>query len=176
MSTPWTSLRADGQVPFAQRLQASGGHKGFHLLQTSEELDAPVKTGKEKRMKESHGKGPAGHSGPESCDGDRKVAAEALTGENADQVLSCEIKQSGEPTPLTHAEGNTGEGANGESSTGPAQSETLCMRGHSLHGNREIPPTPAEVGTTGRLEKAISRTSSAHVDGKSDIAPKPNGS
>jgi hypothetical protein len=76
-------------------------------LQTAEVSDAPVKTGKEKRMKESHGKGPASHPGPESCDGDRKVAAEALTGEKADQVLSCEIKRSGAPTLLTRAEGNT---------------------------------------------------------------------
>ena len=76
-------------------------------------------------MKESHGKGLASHSGPESCGVDRKVAAEALTGENADQVLSCEIKRSGAPTPLTDAEGNTGEGANGEPSTGSAQSENV---------------------------------------------------
>ena len=69
-------------------------------MQTADLLDAPVKTGKEKRMKESHGKGPASHPGLESCDGDRKVTAEALTGENADQVLSCEIKQFGVPTPL----------------------------------------------------------------------------
>ena len=78
-------------------------------LHTADVLDAPVKTGKEKRMKESYGKGPASHSGPESCGVDRKVAAEALTGENADQVLSCEIKRSGAPTPLRHAEGNTCE-------------------------------------------------------------------
>ncbi len=125
-------------------------------------------------MKESHGKGPASHPGPESCGVDRKVGAEALTGENADQVSSCEIKQSGAPTPLTHAEGNTGGSARGELPPGPAQSETLCMRGHSLHGNREVPPTPAEVGMTGRLEKATSRTSSTHVGGKSDrpIVPK----
>ena len=52
--------------------------------------------------------------------------------------------------------------------------ETLCMRGHSLHGNREVPTTPAEVGMAGRLEKATSRTSSVYVGGKSDrpIVPK----
>jgi len=143
-------------------------------LHSAEELDAPVKTGKEKRMKESHGKGPANHPGPESCGVDRKVAAEALTGENADQVLSCEIKRSGAPTPLTHAEGNTGGSATGELPTGPAQSETLCMRGHSLHGNREIPQVPVEVGMAGRLEKATSRTSGTYACGKSDrpIVPK----
>ena len=99
-------------------------------------------------MKESHGKSPAGHSGPESCGVDRKVVAEALTGESADQVLSCEIKRSGVPTSLTYTEGNTGEGASGELPTGPTQSETMCMRGHSLHGNREVPRAPAEVGMT----------------------------
>ena len=76
-------------------------------------------------MKESHGKGPASHPGPESCDGDRKVAAEALTGENADPVLSCEIKRSGTPTLLTCAEGNTGGRVKGELPKGPSQSETL---------------------------------------------------
>ncbi len=101
-------------------------------------------------MKESHGRGPASHSGPESCGVDRKVAAEALTGENADQVLGCEIKQSGVPTPLSHAEGNTEGSVKGELPTGPAQSETLCMRGHSLHGNREIPQAPAEAPSVRR--------------------------
>ncbi|MCO6435706.1 MAG: group II intron reverse transcriptase/maturase [Phycisphaerae bacterium] len=125
-------------------------------------------------MKESHGKGPASHSGPESCSVDREVAAEALTGENADQVLSCEIKHSGVPTLLTYAEGNTGGSVKGELPTDPAQSETLCMRGHSLHGNREVPRAPAEVGMAGRLEKATSRTSGMYARGKSDrpIVPR----
>ena len=42
-------------------------------------------------MKESYGKGIASHPGPELCGGDRKVAAEALVGENAGQPLSSEI-------------------------------------------------------------------------------------
>jgi hypothetical protein len=41
------------------------------------------------------------------------------------------------------------------------------MRGNSLHGNREIPRTPAEM-SAGRSEKAIGRTSDMHVRGKSD--------
>jgi hypothetical protein len=36
---------------------------------------APIKIGKEKRMKEPHGEGVANHIGPESCVGDREVAA-----------------------------------------------------------------------------------------------------
>ncbi len=39
-------------------------------------------------MKAPHVKGIASPSGPESCVGDREVASEALTGENAGQPLS----------------------------------------------------------------------------------------
>src|SRR5687768_14122770 len=46
-----------------------------------------------------------------------------------------------------------------------AQSETPRMYGHSARENRETPSMPRE---TGRLEKAVSRTSSMHVDGESD--------
>ena len=41
-------------------------------------------------MKELYGKGRAAHTGPESCDGARKDAAEALTGARAGQPLSRE--------------------------------------------------------------------------------------
>src|SRR5262249_42297913 len=69
---------------------------------------------------------------------------------------------------LSEAEGNTGIGAMGEPVTDPAQSETLCMRGNASHGNREIPSLPDADGATGRPEKATSRTSGMHGDGKSD--------
>jgi hypothetical protein len=42
------------------------------------------------------------------------------------------------------------------------------MRGNSSHGNREIPSLPDADGATGRPEKATSRTSGMHGDGKSD--------
>src|SRR5262245_43116636 len=119
-------------------------------------------------MKESYRKGTASHPDPESCGSGRKASAEALTGAHAGQPSSCEIRQSGVPTPLSYAEGNTGIGASGEPVTDPAQSETLCMRGNSSHGNREIPSPPAADGATGRPEKATSRTSGMHGDGKSD--------
>ena len=48
-----------------------------------------------------------------------------------------------------------------------AESETLRMRGNSLHGNREtleIPP----LGSGGRSEKALCRTPDMHVSRESD--------
>src|SRR5262249_10757506 len=119
-------------------------------------------------MKESHRKGPASHPAPESCGSGRKASAEALTGAHAGQPSSCEIRQSGVPTPLSEAEGNTGTGASGEPVTDPGQSEALGMRGNSSHGNREIPAPPAADGAAGRPEKATSRTSGVHGAGKSD--------
>ena len=59
-------------------------------------------------MKESPGKGPASHPDPESCVDGRKAGSEALTGAHAGQPSSCEIRQSGVPTPLSEAEGHTG--------------------------------------------------------------------
>ena len=94
-------------------------------------------------MKESYRKDLAGHPDPESCGGGREAGAEALTGAHAGQPLSCEIKHFGVPTPLVDAEGNAGQGGRGEFCPAPAQSKTLRMREHSLHGNRETPRTPA---------------------------------
>src|SRR5262249_7592038 len=119
-------------------------------------------------MKESYGEGPASYPDPESCGSGRKASTEALTGAHAGQPSSCEIRSSGVPTLLCEAEGHTGTGATGKPATDPAQSETLGMRGHSSHGNREIPSLPGTGGVRGRPEKATSRTSGAHGGGKSD--------
>src|SRR6516164_10678210 len=119
-------------------------------------------------MKESYRKGTASHPDPESCGSGRKASAEALTGAHAGQPSSCEIRQSGVPTPLSEAEGHTGIGVTGEPVTDPTQSKTLRMRGNSSHGNREIPSLPDADGATGRPEKATSRTSGMHGEGKSD--------
>jgi group II intron reverse transcriptase/maturase len=60
-----------------------------------------------------------------------------------------------------------------------AESETLCMRGNSLHGNRETLETPAGdghklAGDAGRSDKASCRTADMHVSRESDgpIVPK----
>ena len=73
-------------------------------------------------MKESHGKGPASHPDPESCVDGREAGSEALTGAHAGQPWSCEIRQSGVPTPLSEAEGHTVIGVRGEPVADPAQS------------------------------------------------------
>ena len=72
------------------------------------------------------------------------------------------------PTRLSDAEGYTGGDVIGESSPDPAQSETLCMRGNSPHGKREIPQVPTEFGSMGRPGKAKGRNSGVHAWGKSD--------
>jgi RNA-directed DNA polymerase len=124
-------------------------------------------------MKESYGKDPASHPDPESCVGDRKGAGEALTGAHVGQPSSCEIRSSGVPTRLSDAEGHTEGGVSGEPSSDPAQSETLCTRGNSSHGKREIPWVPSG-DAVGRPEKVYDRTSGAHAPGKSDgrVVPK----
>src|SRR5215831_9167223 len=119
-------------------------------------------------MKESYGKDPASHPGPESCVGDREGAGEALTGAHVGQPSSCEIRSSGVPTRLSDAEGHIAGGVMGEPSSDPAQSETLCTRGNSPHGKREIPQVPTELLSMGRPEKANGRTSGVHAWGKSD--------
>ena len=118
-------------------------------------------------MQESHGKGLASHPDPESCADGRKAGGEALTGAHAGQPSSCVITVSGVPTLSTQAEGNIVGGATGKPSADPAQSETLRMRGNSLHGNREIPQASAP-GVADRPEKVADRTSGMYACGKSD--------
>ena len=120
-------------------------------------------------MKEPYGESIASHTGPESCVGGRKTAGEALTGVHAGQVLSSEITNAWTPTSSRCGEGNTSGDDNRESPDGPAESKTLSTCGNSLHGNREVPASPAtRDGVTGRPEKATSRTSGMYEAGKSD--------
>ena len=118
-------------------------------------------------MKESYGKDPASHPDPESCVGGRKDAGEALTGAHAGQPSSCEIRSTGVPTPLSYAEGNTVDDVTGKSPSDPAQAETLCTRGNSPHGKREIPGVPAGSRAS-RPAKVHDRTPGAYAPGKSD--------
>ena len=119
-------------------------------------------------MKEPHIEGPATHDDPESCTGTRKGDGEALTGARTGAVLSRENRQSGAPTPLTEAEGNTGRGRYREPSDGPARSETRSTCGTSLRENREIPMSPTADGAAGRVGKAMRHTPAMHDTGKSD--------
>lgn len=110
-------------------------------------------------MKELHGEGLAIYAGPESCTGVREVAGEALTGVRAGWVLSHEIN----PPPrggLLRSADALEAGArqypgrrNGKTPRGSAWSETPCMHGNTLPGNREIPPASAATGPADRIGK-----------------------
>jgi hypothetical protein len=97
------------------------------------------KTGEKQQMKELYGEGIASHTGPESCASGGNVAAEALTGVRAGQVLSrengaCPECRRHEPSgrqDLTHRQR--------EMCWDSARSKTLRTHGSFSHGNWEIP-------------------------------------
>jgi RNA-directed DNA polymerase len=119
-------------------------------------------------MKEPYIEGVATHDDPESCTGGREAGGEALTGARAGTVLSRENRQSGAPTSLTEAEGNTTRGRYRESSGGPTRSQTRSTCGTSSRENREVPMSPATDGVAGRAGKAEGRTPAMYDQGKSD--------
>jgi RNA-directed DNA polymerase len=137
-------------------------------------MKAPVRTGRELRMKEPCGEGPATHPDPESCAGHGNMVGEALTGAHAGQPLSSEITSSGVPTLYCDGEGHTEGSVIRELSFDAAESETLSMRGNSLHGNRETPESSSPNGGGDRSEKAHGHTSDVYGSGESDgpIVPK----
>ena len=124
-------------------------------------------------MQVPYDEGRAAHVGPESCADARKGAREALTGEMAGRVLSCEIRRSLVPTPLSEAEGHTVLRDHGECSTDQAQSQTPHMPGSLLHGNREAPGASGADGAPERIGKAIGRTPIVHAYGESDVVVVP---
>lgn len=96
-------------------------------------------------MKVLYIEGLANHIGPESCIGARKVAGEALTGERAGWVLSCEINAPPQGGLLRGADvleiggRQHPERRYGKTLWDPARSKTPRMCGCTLLGNREIP-------------------------------------
>ena len=52
---------------------------------------------------------------------------------------------------------------------GPAESKTLCMRGHSMFENRETSEVPVKRCKAGRLGKARGRNPDMHATEESDI-------
>jgi RNA-directed DNA polymerase len=100
-------------------------------------------------MKVRYRKDVANHSGPESCGGRREAVTEALTGETGRPAIEPRNQESGMPTLLSEAEGNTGHGVNRKSCSDPARSETLSMAGSLLHGSWEISSVP-DASCSGR--------------------------
>ena len=84
------------------------------------------------------------------------------------------------PTLYGEGEGHIRDDVTCEPSWNATESETLCMRGNSLHGNRETPKAsavsnaPPAGDEAERPEKALGRTSGMHAFGESDgsIVPK----
>jgi hypothetical protein len=134
-------------------------------MNSRDTMKAPVKVGRESRMQEPYKKGVANHLDPESCADVGNRVGEALTGAHVGQPSSSEITSPGVPTLYGEGEGHIRDGVIREPSRDATESETLGMRGNSLHGNRETPKasaapnTPAVDGVAERSEKAYGRTS-----------------
>ena len=96
----------------------------------------------------------ANRSGPESCGDAREGVAEALTGETDRPGIEPRNQESGMPTPLSEAEGNTEQGVNRKSCNDPARSETLSMSGSLWHRSWEVSSVPVSEGAGGGGEGA----------------------
>ena len=88
-------------------------------------------------MKESDNEGVAHHIGPESCVDDPQGRGEALTRERAGWVLSPERDLSPSADGFQARGRQYFTGRYGEACVGSAGSETPCMYGNTLGGNRE---------------------------------------
>ena len=109
----------------------------------------------------------ANHSGPESCGMRREAYDEALTGETDRQAVEPRNQDSGVPTLLSEAEGNTVYDVNRKSCTDPARSENLCMSGSFSHGSSEISSVSGAILPVG-AGKAKCRNPAIYADEKSD--------
>ena len=119
-------------------------------------------------MKEPHIEDLASHDDPESCAGPREGTGEALTGARVGRVLSRENRLNQGADAVVLSGRQHGRMRYGEHESGPARSQTPCMRGTSLRENREIPRPPREDGPEGRGGKVEDRNPSMHGCGKSD--------
>jgi len=115
-------------------------------------------------MKVLYIEGLANHIGPESCIGVRKGEGEALTGERAGWVLSCEINAPPRGGLLRGADAVEKDGRqhsgrrHGETSRDPARSKTPRMYERTLLGNREIPSASAITGLAERVGQSKDRS------------------
>ena len=94
-------------------------------------------------MKESYRKELANHPGPEPCEGDRKVALEALERVSVGWPLSSEINRYGMPMGWDYQKA-TWRRTLSRVRSGPAESKTPCMQRNFKRENRETPSAPAK--------------------------------
>jgi len=111
-------------------------------------------------MRVSYVEGIANHNGPESCGAAREGDDEALTGECTGRILSREIYALLRKRQVLRDADAVEECGrqhrlrrHREAHSDPARSETPCMYGNTLCGNREIPRLSAEERTAGRIGK-----------------------
>ena len=124
-------------------------------------------TGRWSRMKEPYVEGVANHDDPESCGVAREGAGEALTGALASWVLSREMSKLRGADAVEKVGRPHGAHRHGEVCAGPARSETPCVPGNHLHGNREISGPPGGIAF-GPQREGLGRTPLMHGPGKSD--------
>ena len=112
-------------------------------------------------MEVSYVEGIANHNGPESCGAAREGGDEALTGERTGRVLSREIyalprkRQVLRDADAVEVCGRRhGAQRHRKVRLDPARSETPCMHGNALFGNREIPRPSVEERTADRIGKS----------------------
>jgi hypothetical protein len=121
-------------------------------------------------MKELHRKDLASHSGPESCDANRKVCDEALTGEDAGEVWSHEIRSPVLPTLLSEAEGNNPQldmaRAAGERR---GRRPSGCVEASGIGTGRSQPPAEQDGGLQ-RAEKIVRSKAAMNGVGRSEQA------
>lgn len=98
-------------------------------------------------MKESHSEDQASHAGPESCEGVREGALEALTGEPAGRAIEPRNQIILREADHLMAGGRQHRARRqGEACPASARSENLCMWGSFSRGSREISGTTRRNG------------------------------
>ena len=111
-------------------------------------------------MQESYREDLASSSGLEPYAGDGNIAGVASARGNAGQPLSSEIITSVCRSRPDVEKAISSMPLIGEASADAAESENLCMRGHSKRENREIPRVsnvPRHTGTAGKRLRRYSR-------------------
>ena len=127
-------------------------------------------------MESSHRKDTANHPDPESCGTGRKARHEALTGADAGEVSSREIRTSGLPTLLSEAEGNMQVSAKASSPADPRGRRPSTRIEASRAGTGRPRTSPSEEKRLERPSKAVSQTVGMSGRGESDesvVSKKP---
>ena len=127
-------------------------------------------------MERSHRKDTANHPDPESCGMGRKAHHEALTGAEAGEASSREIRTSGLPTLLCEAEGNMTVNAKARTPADPRGRRPSARIEASSAGTGRPHTSPSEEKPLERPSKAVSQTVGMSGRGESDesvVSKKP---